>query len=93
MENSKIINKIVAMQPELMSFAFKLTANQDSANDLVQDSILKALDNTQKFIRQENFKGWMYTIMRNLFINNYRRSVRELNFLDSNFTNVALNKI
>ena len=40
MENSKIINKIVAMQPELMSFAFKLTANQDSANDLVQDSIL-----------------------------------------------------
>lgn len=52
MENSKIINKIVAMQPELMSFAFKLTANQDSANDLVQDSILKALDNTQKFIRQ-----------------------------------------
>ena len=72
MENSKIINKIVAMQPELMSFAFKLTANQDSANDLVQDSILKALDNTQKFIRQENFKGWMYTIMRNAFINNCR---------------------
>ena len=58
MENSKIINKIVAMQPELM-------------------------------IRQENFKGWMYTIMRNLFINNYRRSVRELNFLDSNFTDYA----
>ena len=48
MENSKIINKIVAMQPELMSFAFKLTANQDSANDLVQDSILKALDNTDR---------------------------------------------
>ena len=89
MENSKIINKIVAMQPELMSFAFKLTANQDSANDLVQDSILKALDNTQKFIRQENFKGWMYTIMRNLFINNYRRSVRDLNFLDSRKNGLA----
>ena len=82
MENSKIINKIVAMQPELMSFAFKLTANQDSANDLVQDSILKALDNTQKFIRQENFKGWMYTIMRNIFINNYRKVVRDQTFID-----------
>ena len=82
MENSKIINKIVAMQPELMSFAFKLTANQDSANDLVQDSILKALDNTQKFIRQENFKGWMYTIMRNIFINNYRKIVRDQTFVD-----------
>lgn len=86
MENSNLTNKIVAMQPELKRFAFKLTANQDSANDLVQDSILKALDNTQKFIHQENFKGWMYTIMRNLFINNYRRSIRELNFLDSNFS-------
>ena len=83
MENSKIINKIVAMQPELMSFAFKLTANQDSANDLVQDSILKALDNTQKFIRQENFKGWMYTIMRNIFINNYRKVVRDQTFVDT----------
>ena len=80
---------LLSIQTELFRFAFKLTANQDSANDLVQDSILKALDNTQKFIRQENFKGWMYTIMRNLFINNYRRSVRELNFLDSNFTDYA----
>lgn len=82
MENSKITNKIVAMQPELMSFAFKLTANQDSANDLVQDSILKALDNAQKFVYQENFKGWMYTIMRNIFINNYRKTVRDQTFVD-----------
>ena len=82
MENSKITNKIVAMQPELMSFAFKRTANQDSANDLVQDSILKALDNAQKFVYQENFKGWMYTIMRNIFINNYRKTVRDQTFVD-----------
>lgn len=93
MEKTKFINKIVAMQPELQSFALKLTQNQDSANDLVQDCVLKAFDNAHKFIHAENFKGWMYTIMRNLFINNYRRSVRELSFIDSNFTEYSHNHI
>ena len=48
----------------------ELTADQDSANDLVQECMLKALDNKEKFVHAQNFKGWMYTIMRNLFINN-----------------------
>lgn len=89
MEKTIFNNKIVAMQPELQSFALKLTENRESANDLVQDCVLKALDNAHKFIHQENFKGWMYTIMRNLFINNYRRSVRELSLIDPNFTEYA----
>ena len=93
MEKVKFTNKIVAMQPELQSFALKLTQDQDSANDLVQDCILKAFDNAHKFIHAENFKGWMYTIMRNLFINNYRRSVRELSFIDAGFAEYAPNQV
>ncbi|MCD7926464.1 sigma-70 family RNA polymerase sigma factor [Bacteroidaceae bacterium] len=93
MEKVKFTNKIVAMQPELQSFALKLTQDQDSANDLVQDCILKAFDNAHKFIHAENFKGWMYTIMRNLFINNYRRSVRELSFIDAGFAEYAHNQV
>ena len=89
MEKTKFTNKIVAMQPELQNFALKLTQDQDSANDLVQDCILKAFDNAHKFVHAENFKGWMYTIMRNLFINNYRRSVRELSFIDAGFADYA----
>lgn len=89
MEKNKFSNKIIAMQPELQSFALKLTQNQESANDLVQDCILKAFDNAHKFIHAQNFKGWMYTIMRNLFINNYRRSLRELSFIDSGFAEYA----
>ena len=80
---------LLNVQSELFRFAFKLTADREEANDLLQETSLKALDNEEKFTPDTNFKGWMYTIMRNLFINNYRRSVRELNFLDSNFTDYA----
>ena len=80
---------LVGVQDELLRFAYKLTTDREEANDLLQETSLKALDNEEKFTPDTNFKGWMYTIMRNLFINNYRRSVRELNFLDSNFTDYA----
>ena len=80
---------LVGVQEELLRFAYKLTTDREEANDLLQETSLKALDNEEKFTPDTNFKGWMYTIMRNLFINNYRRSVRELNFLDSNFTDYA----
>ena len=47
-----------------------------------QETSLKALDNEDKYMPDTNFKGWMYTIMRNIFINNYRRIVREQTFVD-----------
>lgn len=43
---------------------------------------LKALDNEDKYTPDTNFKGWMYTIMRNIFINNYRKVVRDQTFVD-----------
>ena len=74
------------MESELRHFALKLTADQDSANDLVQDCMLKSLDNKGKFVHAQNFKGWMYTIMRNLFINNYRRVTREMSMMDDSYS-------
>ena len=82
----KLTSKIVGMESELRHFALKLTADQDSANDLVQDCMLKALDNKEKFVHAQNFKGWMYTIMRNLFINNYRRFTREISMMDDSYS-------
>lgn len=93
MEKIKFSDKIVAMQPELHTFALKLTQNQDSANDLVQECVLKVFDNAHKFVHAENFKGWVYTIMRNIFINNYRRTSRELSLIDSNFTEYACTQV
>ena len=71
------------MQGNLLSFALKLTMNKDEAKDLVQDTTLKALNNEEKFVDNANFKGWMLTIMRNIFINNYRKNARENTVIDS----------
>lgn len=60
------------LQSNLLNFALMLTSNRDDAYDLLQDTTLKALDNEDKYNESANFKGWMFTIMRNIFINNYR---------------------
>lgn len=73
---------LVGIQDELLRFAFKLTANREKANDLLQETSLKALDNEDKYTPETNFRGWMYTIMRNIFINNYRKVVREQMYAD-----------
>ena len=74
---------VLGMQSNLLSFALKLTLNKDEAQDLVQDTTLKALNNEEKFVDNANFKGWWLTIMRNIFINNYRKNVRENTVIDT----------
>ena len=73
---------VLGMQGNLMSFALKLTLDKDEAHDLVQDTTLKALRNEEKYVENTNFKGWMLTIMRNIFINNYRKAARENTSVD-----------
>lgn len=91
METLNITHKILAMQPDLRRFAYKLTEDHETAGDLVQDCVLKALDNKEKFVHTQNFKGWMYTIMRNIFINNYRRSSRWVEMTDATYAFYADN--
>ena len=73
---------LLNIQDDLLRFAYKLTADREDANDLLQETSLKALDNEDKYMPETNFKGWVYTIMRNIFINNYRKIVREQTFVD-----------
>ena len=73
---------LLEMQSELQRFAFKLTADKEEANDLMQETSLRALENMEKYAPDTNFKGWVYTIMRNLFINNYRKVLREQTYVD-----------
>ena len=73
MNNSITFQKeLLGVQDDLLRFAYKLTSDHEEANDLLQETSLKALDNEDKYAPDTNFKGWMYTIMRNIFINNYR---------------------
>ena len=79
---SNFTQNLLGMQSELRRFALKLTADTEDADDLLQETSLKALDNEDKYTPDTNFKGWMYTIMRNIFINNYRKTVRDQTFVD-----------
>ena len=54
----------------------KLTQDAEDANDLVQETMMKAFSNHEKFEEGTNLKGWLYTIMKNIFINNYRKNKR-----------------
>lgn len=74
--------RLLKLQDNLLNFAYMLTANKEEAEDLLQDTTLKALDNRDKYIDNINFKGWVFTIMRNIFINNYRRMVRNQTVVD-----------
>ena len=60
----------------LKMYALHFTHDDEDANDLVQDTVLKAITYHEKFKEGTNLKGWLYTIMKNTFINNYRRFVK-----------------
>ena len=82
MSSKKFQSKLMSLQNNLLNFAYILTSNRDDAYDLLQDTTLKALDNEDKYVDNVNFKGWVFTIMRNIFINNYRRIVRASTIID-----------
>ena len=60
----------------LKVYALHFTHDEQDADDLVQDTVLKAMMYHKKFQEGTNLKGWLYTIMKNTFINNYRRIVK-----------------
>ena len=76
-------NKLISMEERLERFALSLTANRDEAKDLLQETYLKALSSKDKFIEFTNFEAWAYTIMKNTFINNYRKAVRQNTIVDT----------
>ena len=77
-------HNLIGMQNYLEYFARKLTNNNiDDAQDLVQETMLKALLFREKFVHQTNFKAWLFTIMKNIFINNYRRNTKARTIIDT----------
>lgn len=74
---------IQTMSKTLKPFALKLTKDQDDAKDLLQETMLKALTNREKFTDGTNLKAWLFTIMKNTFITNYQRMVRRNTFIDT----------
>jgi RNA polymerase sigma factor (sigma-70 family) len=75
-------SSLIGMRSNLQRFAMSLTSDRDNALDLVQDTYLKAITYKDKFVDYTNLKAWVFTIMKNTFINNYRRNVKENTIID-----------
>jgi len=82
MSNVEFNYKLLSIKENLEGMAYSLTMNRDAANDLFQETYLKALKNKDKFNPQTNLKAWTYTIMKNTFINDYRKAKRANTFVD-----------
>ena len=67
----------------LNSFAYKLTKNSEDAKDLYQETAFRAMSNRDKFRPGTNLKAWLFTIMKNIFINNYRKKVKANTIMDN----------
>jgi len=76
----------------LRQFAIGFTKNVDDAEDLLQETMVKALRYRNNFTEGTNIKGWLYTIMRNIFINNYKRKKFQNTITDSTENQYYLNQ-
>lgn len=67
----------------LNSFAYNLTKNSEDAKDLYQETAFRAMTNRDKFRPGTNLKAWLFTIMKNIFINNYRKKMKANTIMDN----------
>jgi RNA polymerase sigma-70 factor (ECF subfamily) len=75
----------------LKPFAVTLTKDHEAAKDLLQETMYRALANQEKYSVGTNIKAWLYTIMRNIFINNYRRKSKQNTIFDNSSNDFLLN--
>ena len=85
--NSLLIDNADFLKP----FAVNLTKDTESAKDLFQETLYKALANQEKYNVGTNIKAWLFTIMRNIFINDYRRKIKQLTIFDTTPNDYLLN--
>jgi RNA polymerase sigma-70 factor (ECF subfamily) len=91
MTSMEFNTKLGGLTTLLHSFAYNLTKNMEDAKDLYQETAYRALFNRDKFQPDTNFKAWMFTIMKNIFINNYRKKVKANTILDTTDNQYYLN--
>lgn len=76
MTTTEFNKELFPVKDRLFRYSYKLTQNIENARDLFQETLFKALKNKKSFKTGTNFVSWMYTIMKNQFINEYRRTKR-----------------
>jgi RNA polymerase sigma-70 factor (ECF subfamily) len=85
-------DQLINLEDSLLKFAYRLNLKKADAKDLVQDTFLRVLMSQDKYVNNEKFKAWTFTIMKNTFINNYRRSFRQNTYLDQSNESFFINQ-
>jgi RNA polymerase sigma-70 factor (ECF subfamily) len=88
---NQVSDQLHRISNSLRAFSLKLTGNNSDAEDLYQDTAVRIITNADKYNPGTNFKAWAVTIMRNIFINNYRKKVRRNMIIDQTPNNYYLN--
>ena len=83
MTTIEFTSKFRELSPPLNTFALNLTKNSEDAADLYQETAYRAIMNKDKFRPGTNLKAWLFTIMKNIFINNYRKKSKMNTIMDS----------
>src|ERR1051326_9619588 len=91
MPNLEFNNLLINNADFLKPFAINLTKDTESAKDLFQETLYKALANQEKYNVGTNIKAWLFTIMRNIFINDYRRKAKQQTIFDNTHNEFLLN--
>lgn len=80
------VQTIMAIVPKLRAFAISLSGNVDRADDLVQETLMRAIANIHSFEPGTNMQAWLFTILRNRFRSEYRKRRREVEDADGHYT-------
>ncbi|MDW8272661.1 MAG: RNA polymerase sigma factor [Chitinophagales bacterium] len=91
--NIDFANEIVKFDRILRPYATNLTKNKEETEDLLQDTYYRAIANKEKFVEGTNIKAWLFTIMKNIFINNYRRNQKRGVVLDNSENGTFLENV
>ncbi|MDZ4794081.1 MAG: RNA polymerase sigma factor [Bacteroidota bacterium] len=92
MSNPEFNEMLLTNADFLKPFAINLTRDPEAANDLYQETLYKALANKEKYNVGTNIKAWLFTIMRNIFINDYRRKVKQKTIFDNTPNEYLINQ-
>jgi RNA polymerase sigma-70 factor (ECF subfamily) len=93
MTATEFCSQLIDIEKSLMKFAYRLTSKKEDAKDLVQDTFLKALSRKDKYVDNEKFKSWAFTIMKNTFVDNYRRSSNQSTGREVSYESMFKNQI
>ncbi|UPT67201.1 MAG: RNA polymerase sigma factor [Sphingobacteriales bacterium JAD_PAG50586_3] len=89
MSTVEFTTQMMSFQEQMRKFAFKLTSDYDEAQDLMQETYIKAIKYKDSFTDSTNLKAWLLTIMKNTFINVYRKNLRKGQVFDAHVTTAS----